>query len=141
MKQLKVIKNFNQMEVGDIYDFSAKDNSYVCEVTRDDSYLDARTGSNFTAKSSYKNTISQNYAMHLLKAGYLEEINPSTQKTTDSQYVNVFDEISRLREKYLTNLDNINDDYKDQPACMKVEAETVLSNMIKLLTHLSSLKK
>ena len=42
---------------------------------------------------------------------------------------------------YRTQLDEVlaqNDNY---PMCLKVEKQTVLSNMIKLLMHLNSLKK
>lgn len=138
MDKLKVIKNFNQMEVGDIYQFSDKENGYVCEVNRDDSYLDARTGSKYSAKSSYKNVISTNYAQKLIDNGYLTSLEDSKKK---EDHVNVFDEIERLLDTYTKDLGNLDDTYKDQPACMKLEAETVLANMIKVLNHLLTLKR
>lgn len=138
MDKLKVIKNFNQMEVGDIYQFSDKENGYVCEVNRDDSYLDARTGSKYSAKSSYKNVISTNYAQKLIDNGYLTSLEDSKKK---EDHVNVFDEIERLLDTYTKDLGNLDDAYKDQPACMKLEAETVLSNMIRVLNHLLTLKR
>ena len=36
---------------------------------------------------------------------------------------------------------SIDKDLKDIPACVKVERQTVLQNMITLLKHLKSLKK
>lgn len=138
MNKLKVIKNFNQMEVGDIYQFSDKENGYVCELNRDDSYLDARTGSKYSAKSSYKNVISTNYAQKLIDNGYLTFLEDSKKK---EDHVNVFDEIERLLDTYTKDLGDLDDTYKDQPACIKLEAETVLANMIKVLNHLLTLKR
>lgn len=139
MNKLKVIKNFDQMEVGDIYQFSDEENGYVCEVNRDDSYMDARTGSKYSAKSSYKNVISANYAQKLIDNGYLEYIEQQPKK--QEEYVNVFDEMETLRSKYIKDLAELDENYKDQPACVKLEAETVLTNMTKVLTYLLNLKR
>jgi hypothetical protein len=46
-----------------------------------------------------------------------------------------------MLEEYNEELGNIDDDMADEPACLKVEKETVLRNMIKVLEHLNSLKK
>lgn len=138
MNKLKVIKNFNQMEVGDIYQFSDKEDGYVCEVNRDDSYLDARTGSKYSAKSSYKNVISANYAQKLIDNGYLTLLE---EPKKNDDHINVFDEIQNLLGIYLKDLSNLDETYKNQPACVKIEAETVLSNMIKVLNHLLDLKR
>lgn len=139
MNKLKVIKNFNQMEVGDIYQFSDEENGYVCEVNRDDSYMDARTGSKYSAKSSYKNVISANYAQKLIDNGYLEYIDEQSKK--QDGYVNVFDEMETLRSKYIEDLAKLDENYKDEPTCVKLEAETVLTNMTKVLTYLLNLKR
>lgn len=139
MNKLKVIKNFNQMEVGDIYQFSDEENGYVCEVNRDDSYMDARTGSKYSTKSSYKNVISANYAQKLIDNGYLEYIEQQPKK--QEEHVNVFDEMETLRSKYIKDLAELDENYKDQPACVKLEAETVLTNMTKVLTYLLNLKR
>lgn len=138
MNKLKVIKNFNQMEVGDIYQFSDEENGYVCEVNRDDSYLDARTGSKYSAKSSYKNVISANYAQKLIDNGYLTLLEEPKKK---EDHVNVFDEMKTLLDTYMKDLGNLDENYKDQPACVKLEAETVLANMIRVLNHLLTLKR
>lgn len=89
-------------------------------------------------KSSYHSQfdISASYADALIKDGYLEE---AVDKKND--FVNVFDEIEKLYNAYADELDNLDEDFVNQPACLKVEKETVLSNMIKLLDHLHSLKK
>jgi len=55
--------------------------------------------------------------------------------------MNVFDEISRLTNKYEDELKNLNEDMANMPECMKVERTTVLNNMLSLLDHLAGLKK
>ena len=78
-----------------------------------------------------------NYAVRLV-FGYLEEVNENENKTS---FVNVFDEIDTLLEKYKKGMENLEEDMIGLPACVKVEKETVLSNLITLLEHLKSLKK
>lgn len=137
-KNLKVIKNFDQMEVGDIYNLSDDNKTYVCEINNADSYIDARSGATMKSNSSYKHEISSAYADKLIELGYLA---PVTKKTDDVEYKNVFEEMKKLQEGYIEDLKNLDENYKDQPACVKIEAETVLTNMIKLIDHLLSLKK
>lgn len=54
-------------------------------------------------------------------------------------FINVFDEIDSLIEKYTYDLNNI--DGQDMPECMKVEQRTVMLNLIKVLNYLKGLKK
>lgn len=135
-KTLQVQKDFDQARVGDIYNLSEDGKSYVYESVEDNSYVDARTGSTISSKNSYRNEISEAYAEKLLSLGYLSAV-----EDKQKEYKNVFHEMEHLRDIYIENLKNLDEDYKDQPACVKVEAETVLSNMIKLCDHLLSLQK
>lgn len=135
-KTLQVQKDFDQAKVGDIYNLSEDGKSYVYESVEDNSYIDARTGSTISSKNSYRNEISEAYAEKLLSLGYLSPV-----EDKQKEYKNVFHEMEHLRDTYIENLKNLDEDYKDQPACVKVEAETVLSNMIKLCDHLLSLQK
>lgn len=137
-KNLKVIKNFDQMEVGDVYNLSDDNKTYVCEVNSDNSYVDARTGTTMSSKNSYKHEISSAYAEKLVDLGYLA---PVSEKPNTEEYKNVFKEMEKLQNMYIEDLKNLDETYKEQPACVKVEAETVLTNMIKLVDHLLSLKK
>uniref|UniRef100_A0AAU8BBN3 Uncharacterized protein n=1 Tax=Dulem virus 42 TaxID=3145760 RepID=A0AAU8BBN3_9CAUD len=82
-------------------------------------------------------TLSSDYAEYLKNSGILEEV----EEKTDKKFVNIFDEVSKLLSVYEKELSDIDLDMKDQPACLRVEKETVLLNMIKLLKHLNSLKK
>ena len=90
-------------------------------------------------KSSYNSEfqISPEYAKALIEEGYLEE---ASDKAT-TPFVNIFDEIDNLLNKYKTGLKTIEEDTAELPACVKVERQTVLTNMITLLEHLKSLKK
>ena len=74
----------------------------------------------------------------MVKNGILED--PFATKT-NSSFVNVFDEIDDMLIKYNADLHNIDKDMKGQPECLKVEKPTVLSNLIKVLTHLKGLRK
>ena len=87
-----------------IYQFSDEENGYVCEVNRDDSYLDARTGSKYSAKSSYKNVISANYAQKLIDNGYLTLLEEPKKK---EDHVNVFNEMKTLLDTYMKDLGNL----------------------------------
>lgn len=75
----------------------------------------------------------------MIDEGYLEEVDNTT--TDNKPFTNVFDEIKTLKEKYNAELSKLNEDMKLAPQCLKVERETVLSNLVKMLDHLESLKK
>ena len=137
-KILTVIEPFFTMEVGDTFELTADGNAYVSVCNIEHSEVDEN---NQNISSSYNSsfTISKDCAKQLIKDGYLEEaFADEARKTT---FVNVFDEITTLLKKYGTELDNLDKDYVDQPACLKIEKETVLRNIIQVLLHLNSLKK
>ena len=128
---LKVIKPFFVMEEGDTFE-KTENGSYRSEYSS--SYSVAGSDADSVYNSSYE--ISESYAKALLNEGILEEVNPKR-----DSFVNVFDEIENLLKTYNDDLCKLEEDMKDAPACLKVEKETVLRNMSKLLDHLYSLKK
>lgn len=135
-KILKVIKPFFVMEVGDTFEYDANTKQYKSV------YNEEHNSSNEdypSVVSLYKSvyTISEDYAKMLIDNGYLSEIS----NKSDKAFVNIFDAISELIAKYKEELHKLLDTEDDIPQCLKVEKETVLRNMIKLLEHLSSLKK
>lgn len=133
-KTLKVIKPFFVMEEGDT--FNRIDNgNYVSEVNNEYNLANDLFDDSNDFRSTYNSRfeISEDYAKALVKLGHLEEVNEN--------FVNVFDEIEKLAKIYDTELDNLDKDFENAPACMKVEKETVLKNMLKVLEHLHSLKK
>ena len=56
-------------------------------------------------------------------------------------FVNVFDEINGLIEKYEYDLANVDEELKNEPECVRLEKTTVLTNLLKVLNYLKDLKK
>lgn len=128
---LEVVSPFSLMVEGDRF-----------EKTDRGSYIHTYGGTNESVckDGSCTNTytfcyeISEEYAKILKENGCLKEV-------SDTKRVNVFDEITNLIDLYSNELSTIDKDMKDSPACLKIERQTVLENMIKVLGHLKSLKK
>ena len=137
-KTLRVIDPFFVMDLGDTFEFNEDSKMYVSKHKEEFYKLD--DGSINEIKSSYNSEfqISVEYAKSLIEDGYLEEATECENKST---FVNIFDEINTLLEKYKKGLETIEEDTANLPACVKVEKEAVLTNLITLLEHLKSLKK
>ena len=136
-KVLRVINPFFVMELGDTFEYSNESKMYVSK--HQEEFYKADDNSINEIKSTYSSDfqISADYAKTLIDEGYLEEVS----EKADTTFVNIFDEIDTLLEKYKTGLATIDEDMAELPACVKIERQTVLSNMITLLEHLKSLKK
>lgn len=134
-KTLRVINSFFIMEVGDMFNLSEDGKFYVAERNEEFHKAGEKNELNSTFNSTFN--ISLDYAQHLINEGYLEEVE-NTNKTT---FVNVFDEIDSLINRYQTELDNIDADMAGEPQCVKVEKTTVLTNIIAVLNHLKTLRK
>ena len=134
-KILKVIKPFFVMEIGDTFEFDSNTNQYKSVYSEEHN---ESNDENSTMMSSYNSeyTISEDYAKMLVDNGYLTEAG-----SKENTFINIFDEIQNLLIKYNNDLTDVLNSADDTPQCLKVEKETVLRNMIKLLTHLASLKK
>ena len=135
-KTLQVISPFFIMEIGDIFEYSENTKMYVSKH-KEEFYKNDDTVEEI--KSSYNSEfqISEDYARSLIEEGYLEEVTT----TSKSSFVNIFDEIDNLLNKYKNGLETLEADTAELPTCVKVERETVLTNMVTLLEHLKSLKK
>lgn len=135
-KILKVIKPFFVMEVGDTFEYEADTKQYKSVYNEEHN---SSNEDNSSVVSSYNSvyTISEDYAKMLIDNGYLVEFSSKN----DKPFVNIFDAIEELTVKYKKELNDLFTTEDDIPQCLKVEKETVLRNMIKLLEHLSSLKK
>lgn len=131
---LRVIDPFFITEVGDTFTL-AKDGNY--EFQKNEEFHKA--GSDNEVNSSYSATfkISKDYAQQLINDGYLEEVGED-KKTS---FVNVFDEINNLINRYQKQLDDIDIDMAGEPQCVKVEKTTVLTNILSVLNHLKTLRK
>jgi len=133
-KTLRVIDSFFVVEVGDTFQLSEDGNSYIFERSEEFRKAGENIDQNATYNASF--SISVEYAKQLIQEGYLEEVEEKKQ-----QFVNVFDEINNLINKYQQELMHIDEDMKNEPACMKVEKTTVLSNILGVLNHLKTLRK
>ena len=134
-KTLRVIDTFFCMEIGDTVEWDDNTQMYVAEHSEEFHKSD---DSDSELRSSYQSNfaISADYAKELIADGYLEVVGAEKKV-----FMNVFDEIGRLTEKYNDELKNLNEDMANMPECMKVERTTVLNNMLSLLNHLAGLKK
>lgn len=133
-KTLRVIDSFFVMEVGDTFVLSEDGKYYISchneEFRKNDE--DGDVNSSYT--SEYR--ISTEYAEQLVKDGYLEEVG-----STRKDFVNVFDEIDNLINRYQTDLANVDANLAGEPQCVKVEKTTVLTNLLSVLNHLKTLRK
>ena len=137
-KTLRVINPFFVMELGDLFEYSEETKMYESKHKEDFYKADDESVNEIKSTYSSEFRISPQYAKTLIKEGYLEEV-PEDEKNTP--FVNIFDEIEALLTQYKSQLKTIEKDMADLPACVRVERQTVLSNMITLLEHLKSLKK
>ena len=139
-KILKVTKPFFVMEVGDTFEYDANTKQYKSVYNIEHNGSDEK---NTTVVSTYNSvyTISEEYAKMLIDNGYLEESYIDTESEKPTQFVNIFNEIDKLISEYSKELNDVDNEYKDMPECLKVEKVTVIKNLLKLLTYLKSLKK
>lgn len=135
-KILRVVEPFFTAELGDTFTFSDKTNLYESQTQEE--FRKSDEDNEVTSSYNATFSISKAYAQELIEDGYLEEVDTTT---ADKPFTNVFDEIKTLKEKYSSELSKLDEDMKLSPQCLKVERETVLSNLVKVLNHLESLKK
>lgn len=132
MKKFKVLVPYSSLCEGDILEPN-EDGSYYTAEHSEEFNKTGVNGETFASSVSYTVTFSADYVNNLVENGYLEEI--------DDTFVNVFDEIDKLLNMYENELKEVEADKDPVPACLKVEKTTVLTNLIKVLNHLKSLKK
>lgn len=128
-----VVKPFFVMESGDTFE-KTNDGKYVSVYSSEYSSTDA-DGCDVASTYTSRYEINESYAKSLLKDGFLKEV-----KDRDN-FVNVFDEIEKLKNLYSNELATLDEDFANAPSCLKVEKKTVLENLSKVLNHLSGLKK
>lgn len=137
-KTLNVIEDFAYLTPGDVFTLSDDGSEYVIEENEVFDRSDDKDG---LFKSTYNSrfAISPAYAKELIKHGILED--PYDTKENDGTFVNVFDEIDTLIDRYNDDLQKLPKEMENQPECLKVERTTVLTNLLNVLKHLKSLKK
>ena len=135
-KTLKVITPFFTLGIGDVLELSADGNYYEFKQEERFGQNSADGTSDYESLFTTSLNISVEHAKELIEEGYLSE-----EAASQDKFVNVFDEIETLLNEYKKDLDEVDKDKDTVPACVRVEKATVLSNMIKVLTHLKNLKK
>lgn len=134
-KTLRVINPFFVVDIDDTFILSEDGKFYIFQKNEEFHRAGETKELNSVYNSSF--SISIDYAKQLIEDGYLEEV----EKTDKSKFVNVFDEIDSLINRYQKDLANIDMDMADQPQCVKVEKTTVLTNILSVLNHLKTLRK
>ena len=134
-KTLTVIKPYGGMEPGEIFELSA--DGKTCVNTHTNEYSSTLKDADINSKMVTEYSISTDFAKDLISDGILDD----GEKKEGRNFVNVFDTMDDMLDTYQKDLDNIDTDMKDSPACLKIEKETVLRNLIKTLSYLRSLKK
>ena len=136
MKTYKVIKSFGSAKKGDIftqvYDIKHNDTK-TYEMSRTDEHKDGESVTQVLI------TMSQDIIDELVDKGFMievkEESNNYEQKLNDiSEYVDEL--IDTYENSYQDMLKSFNDG--DVQPCVKVEAETVYYNMIKVLNSIKN---
>jgi len=132
-KTLKVIDPFLRLDLGDVFEQNEA-GDYVASVQEDFTNT-SDNGSTYTTKYHADFTISNDYAEQMVKDGYLEEVPDDN----DRKFVNVFDEIDSLIDKYEKDRKDMNE--ADIHPAVKRESEVVYTNILTVLNHLKGLKK
>lgn len=136
-KTLRVIDPFFIMDTGDLFEYSDESKMYEAKRSEEFYKMDGESVNEIKSKFSSEFQISEEYAKTLIEEGYLEEAKDQEKPT----FVNIFDEIDTLLAKYKNGIENIEKDTVGLPTCVKIERESVLTNLVTLLEHLKSLKK
>lgn len=135
-KTLRVIDPFFVMDAGDTFEYNESNKMYIAKHKEEFYKNDDESVEEIKSSYSSEFQISEEYAKALVKDGYLEEVEENRHS-----FVNIFDEINTLLDKYKNGLDTLENDTVGLPTCVKVEKESVLTNLVTLLEHLKSLKK
>jgi maltose-binding protein MalE len=135
-KILRVIDPFFTMDVDDTFTLSNDGKCYISE--RNEEFHTAKEDGDLNSTYSSTFKLSPRWAQQLIEEGYLEEVTP---EKPSKDFVNVFDEIDKLIEKYNAELIQLPKTMADTPECLRVEKTTVLTNLLKVLNYLKSLRK
>lgn len=121
----KVIKKFGCAKVGDIFN---------CNDRGDLELVDTNTANGY--QNDRCMIISKDLATGLVDTHYLVEVNPASDKLT-----RLAETIDNLISTYDTDHTNLMAEYQrgNVQTCVKVEAETVYTNLIKVLNTLKGI--
>ena len=110
---LRVIDPFFITEVGDT--FTLSEDGDVYSFQKNEEFHKAGDDSDINSSYSATFNISKDYAKQLVDDGYLEEVTQKQNSNKKGDFVNVFDEINNLIERYEKDLENIDLDMAGEP--------------------------
>ena len=130
MKQYKVIKEFGCAQKGDVL-HENEEGLFELNVECDCS----------DCYSSRSICISSDVADTLATAGYLEEIKEMIASIAEDKLEEVLNFIDEKLEQYAADHEALTEQYNegDVPQCVKVEADTVYFNLIKVLNKIKDI--
>ena len=130
MKQYKVIKEFGCAQKGDVLHENEEgllELNVECDCS--DCY------------SSRSICISSDIATTLALAGYLEEFEEMVVSIAEDKLSEVLNFVEEKIEQYTADHEALTEQYNegDVPQCVKVEADTVYSNLLKVLNKIKDI--
>lgn len=134
MKEYKVLREFEGLEVGDILKYDEEHDNFIFNR-----YVSDRNSS-----SSYTLSLSNGLVETYIKGGYLEPnstLVEDKQDITHSKLRNLQDFIAKQKKFYQDRNERIQRKYDNGKlqSCVKVEHDTVYFNMMKLLNKIESI--
>lgn len=132
MKIFKVIKAFAEAKKGDIFE-ETSDGIFTMERVDVD-----KNGTGY--KSWVSMELTEQIIESLVKDGYLLDMTPEKSEENITKIKEVEDYIDTLISTYTTDYTNLREAYEngDVQPCVKVEAETVYHNLIKVLNNIKN---
>lgn len=132
MKIFKVIKAFAEAKKGDIFEETSEGIFTMERVDVD------KNGTGY--KSWVSMELTEQIIESLVKDGYLLDMTPEKSEGNITKIKEVEDYIDALISTYTTDYTNLREAYEngDVQPCVKVEAETVYHNLIKVLNNIKN---
>lgn len=131
MKTYKVIKSFGTAKKGDIF---TMDEDGIYSMERKDEHK------NGASVSWVQMQMSQDIINDFVEKGFMEEIKQEDTEKSDNKLQAISDYVNTLIDTYTKSYDDMLESFNngDVPTCVKVEAETVYYNMIKVLNSIKN---
>lgn len=130
MKTFKVIKAFAEAKKGDIFE-ETSDGIFTMERVDVD-----KNGTGY--KSWVSMELTEQIIESLVKDGYLLDMTPKKSEGNITKIKELKEYVDNLISTYTTDYSNLKEAYEngDVQPCVKVEAETVYHNLIKVLNSI-----
>lgn len=127
----RVIKNFSFAKVGQVFEYDKS-----CKVWK--LVVNEKTD-NYQLYQMMN--IDYGKLIDLINSGYLVGVDDNINKDNNTKLTNLRNTINKLMDQYKADYEDLMSQYKDGDVmtCVKVEAETVYTNLIKVLNTLKKI--